>query len=83
MKATTIKIEEPLLGELEKAKPPTQSISSYVREILESDIKRHKVAEAAVQYEAFVAAHAEEREWLSDWDKADLSRPPKRNSGKK
>ena len=82
MKATTIKIEWPLLGELEKAKPASQSISSYVREILERDIKRHKVAEAAVQYEAFVAAHPEEREWLSDWDKADLSRPPKRNSRK-
>lgn len=82
MKATTIKIEEPLLHELEKAKSPSQSISSYVREILESDIKRHKVAAAAVQYEAFVAAHSGEREWLSDWDKADLSHPPKRNSKK-
>jgi predicted Zn-dependent protease len=79
MKATTIKIEEPLLSELEKAKPPSQSITSYVRAILESDIKRHKVAEAAAEYEAFVAAHPEEREWLSDWDRADLSHPPKRS----
>ena len=50
MKATTIKIEEPLLGELEKAKPASQSISAYVREVLENDLKRHMVAEAAVQY---------------------------------
>ena len=82
MKATTIKIEDPLLGELEKAKPASQSISSYVREVLENDLKRHKVAEAAVQYEAFVAAHPEEREWMSDWDKADLSHPPKQKTKK-
>ena len=82
MKATTIKIEEPLLGELEKAKPAAQSISSYVREVLENDLKRHKVAEAAVQYEAFVAAHREEREWLSERDKADLSHPPKQKTKK-
>ena len=82
MKATTIKIEDPLLSELEKAKPPSQSITSYVRSVLESDVKRHRVAEAAAQYEAFVASHPEEREWLSDWDKADLSQPPKRSAKK-
>ena len=82
MKATTIKIEGHLLDELSKAKPPSKSISSYVRDILEDDLKRHKVAEAAAQYEAFVAAHPEERDWMADWDKADLSHPPKRNAKK-
>ncbi len=80
MKATTIKIEGDLLEELEKAKPPSKSISAYVRDILESDIKRHRVAEAAVEYEAFVAAHPEERKSLEEWDQADLANPPKKKA---
>jgi hypothetical protein len=82
MKATTIKIEGHLLEELNKSKPPSKSVSSYVRDILESDIRRRKVAEAAAEYRAFVASHPEEEEALAEWDKADLSNPPRKKTGK-
>ncbi len=78
MKATTIKIEGELLRELEQAKSPRTSVSAHVREILWRDLRRRKLAEAAVAYEEFVASNAEEQSWLREWDEADLATPPKR-----
>jgi predicted CopG family antitoxin len=78
MKATTIKIEGELLEELEEAKPPRTSISAFVRDVLWKDLRRRKLAEAAVAYEAFVASNAEEQSWLAEWENAELAAPPKR-----
>jgi len=82
MKATTIKLEGELLEALAKAKPAAQSISSYVREVLRHDLRRHKVAEAAAEYRAFVDANPEERAWMEEWDKADLAKPPRGKKGR-
>jgi hypothetical protein len=82
MKATTIKVEGDLLKEMEAACPPSQCISAFVREVLRNELKRRRVAEAAVKYEQFVASHPEEREWLDEWEKADLIHPPQRKSKK-
>jgi predicted CopG family antitoxin len=78
MKATTIKIEGELLEKLEQAKPPRTSVSAFVRDVLWKDMRRRKLAEAAVAYEEFVASNAEEKSWLAEWDEADLAAPPKR-----
>lgn len=71
-----------MLEELEKAKPPSKSVSAYVRDVLESDIRRRRVAEAAAEYKVFVASHPDEQASLDDWDKADLASPPRRKKGK-
>jgi len=78
MKATTIKIEGMLLERLEEAKPPRTSVSAFVRELLWKDLRRRKLAEAAVAYEEFVASNVEEQSWLAEWDNAELATPPKR-----
>lgn len=78
MKATTLKLEGELLLELEKAKPPSMSLSAYVREILIKDLRRRRLAQAAVFYEEFLAANPEEASRLTEWDGADLASPPKR-----
>jgi hypothetical protein len=80
MKATTIKLEGELLSDLEKAKPESLSLSAYVREILNKDLRRRKLAQAAASYEDFLAANPEEKSWLREWDEADLASPPKRRS---
>jgi Arc/MetJ-type ribon-helix-helix transcriptional regulator len=79
MKATTIKLEGELLQELEQAKPARTSVSAFVREVLRKDLRRRKLAEAAVAYEAFVASNAEERTWMREWDEADLAALPRRS----
>ncbi len=77
MSATTIKIEDPLLKEIRKIKPQGQSISSYVKEALEHEIRRKKMSEAASQYKAFLNEHPEESGSLKEWTSAPLDKPLK------
>lgn len=83
MQATTIKIENPLLNELKKYSPKDESLSSFIREILEKDIQRRKMIEAAESYTLFLAENPSEQEWLNEWEEADLSHDPKAKLSKK
>jgi hypothetical protein len=78
MRATTIKVEGDLLKEIERAKPPRQSISAYVRSILEREMRRLKLAEAGERYAQFVHDAPDEGAWLEEWDRADLAAAPAR-----
>lgn len=78
MKGTTIKVEGALLAELEQAKPKSQSLSAYVRAVLEREVRRRKMLDAAERYTDFLRANDDERGWLEDWDRADLAGAPKR-----
>jgi len=78
MKATTIKVEGDLLLALERAKPSSQSLTTYVRSILRDELHRQQMITAAERYTEFLREHADERVWLEQWDRADLARPPKR-----
>ena len=80
MSATTIKLEGDLLARLRRVKPPSVSISAYVRSLIEGDIRRHALAEAARQYQEFLAKDDAERKWLDEWTAADLVRPPREAS---
>ena len=80
MKATTIKVEGELLKELQKFKPASQSLSGYVRSLLQQEVQRRKMANAADRYASFLRDHDDERAWLDEWDGADLARPPKRRT---
>lgn len=73
MKATTIKLEGELLAAIEKAKRPEESVTSYVRTVLRKNLEQNRVREAAAAYVAFVDSHPEEREWLDEWERADLT----------
>jgi len=77
MKGTTIKLEGELLAELERAKPESQSLSAYVREVLSKDLRRRQLAQAAASDEEFLAANPKEKSWMREWDAADLASPPK------
>lgn len=78
MKATTVKVDGELLAELERAKPRHQTLTAYVRSILEAEVRRLRLRAAAVQYAEFLRDAPEERAWLADWAAADLARPPAR-----
>ena len=78
MKATTIKVEGELLRELERTKPTSQSLSAYVRSLLQQEVLRRKMAEATERYAEFLRETPDERAWLEEWVNADLARPPKR-----
>lgn len=78
MKATTVKVEGELLQKLERTKPPRQSLSAYVRSLLEQAVTRQQMAVAAERYAEFVRETPEEHTWLAEWDSADLVTPPRR-----
>lgn len=83
MKASTIKVEDPLLTELYRYKPKDLSFSAYVRDLLEQAIRRRRSIESANQYVEFLQSHPEESEWLADWETADLALPPKQKKIRK
>lgn len=76
MKATTIKLEGELLESLEASKPENQSLTAYVRAVLQESLDRARVREAAVGYRAFVESNEDEKALLEEWDRADLNTPP-------
>ncbi len=79
MKATTIKVEGELLRELERSKPASQSLSAYVRSVLEREVLRQKMAAAAERYTEFVRETPDEKAWLEEWTRADLAHRPLRS----
>lgn len=78
MRATTFKVDGTLLEKLERTKPARQTLSAYVRSLLEQAIARQQMSEAADRYVEFVRDSPDERAWLTEWDSADLVTPPKR-----
>ena len=80
MRATTIKIEDPLLRNLMPLIPSDQSLSAFVRKVLEREIRKHAMAQAAVTYAQFLESHPQENEWLESWEGADLHTVPKKES---
>ena len=78
MRATTIKVEGELLDELEKEKPDSESFASFVRSILEKEVVRRKMVDAAERYAGFLRTRPDEREWLEEWERSDVDRPVSR-----
>jgi len=78
MKATTVKVDGALLRDLERIKPRSLTLSAWVREILQREVKRQRMAEAADRYTEFVRDSPAETADLAEWDRADLTATPKR-----
>jgi hypothetical protein len=55
-------------------KPERGTLTSLVRDLLGSEIRRRKMAQAAAQYAVFLTEHPREAEDLNDWASAPLER---------
>ena len=77
MSATTVKLEHGMLREISRVKPPEQSLSAFVRGVLEHDLRRRKMREAAHAYQTLLAENGDERAEVASWETADLAVPPK------
>jgi hypothetical protein len=78
MRATTIKVEGELLEALIRAKPKNLSLSAFVRSILQREVLRTHLVDATERYTRFLRRSPEEQERLAEWERADLSRAPRR-----
>lgn len=77
MKATTIKLGGDLLREVELAKPADMSVTSYVKEAVRGKLMSARLRDAAGQYQTLSEADAQERQYMEEWDAADLAKAPK------
>ena len=56
MRATTINVDGEPLAELERAESPRQSLTAFVRTVIEQEIRRREMLAAADQCTEFLAA---------------------------
>ncbi|HXB02260.1 MAG TPA: hypothetical protein VNV15_05515 [Opitutaceae bacterium] len=73
MPATTVKLEAELVSKVTSLKPNKQSISAYVRGLIEKEHRDRQLREAAQTYEKFLHQNPAEREALEVWESAPLS----------
>ena len=72
MPATTIKLESDLVKKVTNLKPKDESISGYVRELIEREHRARQHREAATTYQQFLQENPEERMAMEVWESAPL-----------
>jgi predicted CopG family antitoxin len=72
MPATTIKLEADLVKKVAALKPKDESISGFVRELIEKEHLARKNRAAAVVYHQYLEQKPEERAAMEVWESAPL-----------
>jgi predicted CopG family antitoxin len=72
MSATTIKLESDLVRKVTALKPKDESISAYVRELIEREHRARMHRAAAITYQQFLHDNPEERAAMEVWETAPL-----------
>ncbi len=72
MPATTIKLEADLVKKVTALKPKDESISAFVRELIEKEHRARKHRAAAGLYQQFLQENPAERTALEVWESAPL-----------
>lgn len=83
MPATTVKLEGPILKELRRILPTHTTLTALVRELLESEMRRRRMADAANAYVSFLNQNPQEAADLDAWATAPLDvdpEPPRKRS---
>jgi hypothetical protein len=77
MSATTVKLDGELLRAIAAVKSPKQTLSAYVREALQRDLRRLQMRQAAETYAKLLRTNASEREAMDEWEAAPLATDPR------
>ncbi len=72
MPATTIKLEHDLVKKVTNLKPKDESISGYVRGLIEKEHREREHKVAAETYQQFLQENPEERAAMEVWESAPL-----------
>lgn len=72
MSATTIKLESELVKKVTSLKPEGQSISGYVRGLIEREHRARALRAAATAYQRFLDENPDERAAMELWESAPL-----------
>jgi predicted CopG family antitoxin len=72
MSATTIKLEADLVKKVTALKPKDESISGFVRDLIEKEHRARKNWASAVAYQQFLEDNPDERAAMEVWESAPL-----------
>lgn len=72
MPATTIKLDPDLVKKVTALKPKEESISAFVRGLIEKEHRARANREAALAYRQFLHDHPEEQMAMEEWESAPL-----------
>ena len=72
MSATTIKLEADLVKKVAALKPKDESISGFVRELIEKEHRARENRASAVVYQQFLEDTPDERAAMEVWESAPL-----------
>jgi hypothetical protein len=72
---TTVKLESPLVREACELLEGKQTLTSFVREAVERDVRRRKMRKAAALYREALAADPAEAKDMDAWEAAPLAAP--------
>ena len=82
MPATTIKLESDLINKVVALRVADQSISGFVRGLIEREYLQQKMRKAAGEYQRFLDRQPDERDATEAWESAPLTEliEPRRKS---
>jgi len=72
MSATTIKLEADLVRKVAALKAQDESVSAFVRGLIEKEHRARANRDAALAYRQFLNDHPEEKEAMEAWESAPL-----------
>lgn len=72
MPATTIKLDADLVKKVISLKPKDESISGFVRELIEKEHRVRSHRESAVIYQQFLKENPDELAAMEEWESAPL-----------
>lgn len=72
MSSTTIRLEADILQKLKKIRPEDQSISAFVRGLIEREYREREMRRAADVYREYLARDPVERAAMEEWEAAPL-----------
>ena len=72
MPATTIKLDADLVKKVANLKPKDESISGFVRELIEKEHRAREHRESAVVYQQFLRENPDEQAAMEEWESAPL-----------
>jgi hypothetical protein len=77
---TTVKLEAPVVREASELLEGKQTLTAFVREAVERDIRRRKMRKAASLYRQLLASDPAEAGEMDAWETAPLATPISRPS---
>jgi predicted CopG family antitoxin len=72
MSSTTIKLDHEILSKLTCVKPAGESVSAFVRHLIEKEYRERELRKSAAAYEKFLRDNPREREAMEEWESAPL-----------